>query len=72
MPEIEEETLPSLNWEFQHATHILDVIMVEYPLKVSPMPGIWVQLVPVTVIPWGGMNPEQRNTLQRSIRGQDD
>ena len=61
-----------LNWEFWHTTHILDVIMVEYPLKVSPMPGIWVQLVPVTVIPWGGMNPEQRNTLQRSIRGQDD
>jgi hypothetical protein len=46
--------------------------MLEYPLKVRPMPGIWVQSVPVTAIPWGGMNTEQRNTLQRSIRGQDD
>jgi hypothetical protein len=60
------------NWEFQHATRILDVIMLEYPLKVRPMPGIWVQSVPVTAIPWGGMNTEQRNTLQRSIRGHDD
>jgi hypothetical protein len=42
--------------------------MLEYPLKVRPMPGIWVQSVPVTA---GGMNTEQRNTLQRSIR-QDD
>ena len=60
------------NWEFQHATRILDVIMLEYPLKVRPMPGIWVQSVPVTAIPWGGMNTEQHNTLQRSIRRQDD
>jgi len=56
------------NWAFQHATRILDVIMLKYPLKVRPMPGIWVQSVPVTAIPWGGMNTEQRNTLQRSIR----
>ena len=60
------------NWAFQHAPRILDVIdlviMLEYPLKVRPMPGIWVQSVPVTAIPWGGMNTEQRNTLQRSIR----
>jgi hypothetical protein len=60
------------NWEFQHATRILDVIMLEYPLKVRQMPGIWVQSVPVTVIPWGSMNTEQCNTLQKSIRGQDD
>ncbi len=50
----------------------VDVSMLKYPLKVRPMPGIWVQSVPVTAIPWGGMNTEQRNTLQRSIRGQDD
>jgi hypothetical protein len=60
------------SWEFQHATRILDVIMLEYPLKVCLMPGIWVQSVPVTAIPWGGMNTEQHNTLQRSILGQDD
>ena len=59
------------NWEFLHATHILDVIMLKYPLKVRPIPGIWVQSVPVTAIPWGGMNTEQRNTLHRSVR-QDD
>ena len=59
------------NWEFRHATRILDVIMLKYPLKVRPIPGIWVQSVPVTAIPWGGMNTEQRNTLQRSVR-QDD
>jgi len=47
------------------------VIMLKYPLKVRPIPGIWVQSVPVTAIPWGGMNTEQRNTLQRSVR-QDD
>ena len=49
----------------------LDVIMLKYPLKMRPMPGMWVQSVPVTAIPWGGMNTEQRNTLQRSVR-QDD
>ena len=59
------------NWEFRHATRILDVIMLKYPLKMRPMPGMWVQSVPVTAIPWGGMNTEQRNTLQRSVR-QDD
>ena len=59
------------NWEFRHATRILDVIMLKYPLKVRPIPVIWVQSVPVTAIPWGGMNTEQRNTLQRSVR-QDD
>jgi len=48
------------------------VVVLEYPLKVCPMPGIWVQSVPVIAIPWGGMNTEQRNTLQRNIRGQDD
>jgi len=45
--------------------------MLKYPLKMRPMPGMWVQSVPVTAIPWGGMNTEQRNTLQRSVR-QDD
>jgi hypothetical protein len=45
--------------------------MLEYQLKVRPMPGIWVQSVPVTAIQWGGMNTEQRKTLQRTI-GQDD
>jgi hypothetical protein len=30
--------------------------MLKYPLKVCPIPGIWVQSVPVTAIPWGGMN----------------
>ena len=30
------------NWEFRHATRILDVIMLKYPLKVCPIPGIWV------------------------------
>ena len=59
------------NWEFRHATRILDVIMLKYPLKMRPMPGMWVQSVPVTAIPWGGMNTEQCNTLQRSVR-QDD
>ena len=59
------------NWEFQYATRILDVIMLEYPMKVHPIPGIWVQSVPVTAIPWGGMNTDQRNILQRSIQ-QDD
>jgi hypothetical protein len=59
---------PILDHPMIEATRILDVIMLEYPLKVRPMPGIWVQSVPVTAIPWGGMNTEQRNTLQRSIR----
>ena len=64
-----QELVCTPDWEFQHATRILDVIMLEYPaLKVRPMPGIWGQSVPVTAIPWGGMNTEQRNTLQRSIR----
>ena len=30
---------------------ILDVIMLDYLVKVRPMPGMWVQLVPVTAIP---------------------
>ena len=47
------------NWEFRHDTRRLDVIMLKYPLKMRPMTGIWVQSVPVTSIPWGGMNTEQ-------------
>ena len=56
------------NWKFKHATRILDVIMFQYPVKVRPMPGMWIQSIPVTVIPWGGMNIEQRGVLLSSIR----
>jgi hypothetical protein len=45
----------------RHVTRIQDVIMLEYPLKVRPMPGISVQSVPVIAIPWGCMNTEQLN-----------
>jgi len=45
------------------ATRILDVIMIDYPVKVRPMPGMWVQWVPVTAIPWGRMKTEQRNLV---------
>jgi hypothetical protein len=37
------------NWQFRHATRILDVIMLDYPVKVRPMPGMWVQSMPVTL-----------------------
>ena len=47
---------------------ILDVIMLDYPVTVRPMPGMWVQSVPVTAIPWGRMKTEQRNVVTRSIR----
>ncbi len=30
------------NWKFKHATRILDVIMLQYPVKVRPMPGMWI------------------------------
>ena len=56
------------NWKFKHATRILDVIMFRYPVKVRPMPGMWIQSIPVTAIPWGGMNIEQRGVLLSSIR----
>ncbi len=59
------------NWQFKDATRILDVIMLDYPIKVRPMPGMWVQLVPVTAIPWGRMKTEQRNLVIRSIRKDD-
>jgi hypothetical protein len=59
------------NWQFKHATRILDVIMLDYPVKVRPMPGMWVQSVPVTDIPWGRMKAEQRNLAIRSIRKDD-
>jgi hypothetical protein len=51
------------NCQFKYATRIQHVIMLEHPVKVHPMPGIWVQSVPVTAIPWGTlrMNTEQRN-----------
>ena len=57
-----------LNWQFKHATRILDVIMLDYPVQVRPMPDMWVQSVPVTAIPWGRMKTEQRNLVIRSIR----
>jgi hypothetical protein len=41
------------NWEFRYATRILDVIMLKYQLKVRPIPGIWVQSVPVTATAGG-------------------
>jgi hypothetical protein len=55
------------NWQFKHATRILDVIMFDYPVQVRPMPGMWVQSVPVTAIPWGRMKTEQHNLVIRSI-----
>jgi hypothetical protein len=45
--------------------------MLEYPVKVRPMPGIWVQSVPVTAIRWGRMNTEQRDKLVGSIQKDD-
>jgi len=59
------------NWQFRHATRILDVIMLDYPVKVRPIPGMWVQSVPVTAIPWDRMKTEQRNLVIRSIRKHD-
>jgi hypothetical protein len=56
------------NWQFKHATRILDVIMLDYPVKVRSMPGMWVQSVPVTAIPWGRMKTEQRDLVIRSFR----
>jgi hypothetical protein len=48
------------------------VIMLDsYPVKVRPVPGMWVQSVPVTVIPWGRMKTEQRNFVIRSLREDD-
>jgi hypothetical protein len=59
------------NWQFRHATRMLDVIMLDYPVKVRPMAGMWVQSVPVTAIPWGRMKTEQHNLVIRSIRKDD-
>ena len=56
------------NWKFKYATRILDVIMLQYPVKVRPMPGMWIQSIPVTAIPWGGMNIGQRGALLSSIQ----
>jgi hypothetical protein len=42
--------------------------MLHYPVEVRPMPGMWVQSVPVTAIPWVRMKTEQRNLVIRSIR----
>ena len=41
------------------------------PVKVRPMPDMWVQTVPVTAIPWGTMKTEQRNLVIRSLREDD-
>jgi hypothetical protein len=43
----------------------------DYPVKVRPMPGMWVQSVPVTAIPWVSMNTEKRILVIRSIRKDD-
>ena len=43
--------------------------MIEYLVKVRPMPGMWVQSVPVTAIPWGRMKTEQHSFV---IRRKDD
>jgi len=45
--------------------------MLDYPVKVRPMPGMWVQSVLVTAIPWGRMKTEQHNLDIRSIRKHD-
>jgi hypothetical protein len=45
--------------------------MLDYPVKVRLMPGLWVQSVPVTDIPWGLMKTEQHNFVIRSIRKHD-
>ena len=71
LPEQRSENVARRARALEHCPEVLDVIMLKYPLKMRPMPGMWVQSVPVTAIPWGGMNTEQRNTLQRSVR-QDD
>jgi hypothetical protein len=55
------------NWQLKHATCILDVIILDYPLKVRPMPGMWVQSVPVTAIPWGRMKTK-RCVLSGAVR----
>jgi hypothetical protein len=55
------------NWKFKHATRILDVIMLQYPVKARPMPDMWIQSIPVTAIPWGGMNTGQCGALLSSI-----
>ena len=60
-----------LYWQFKHATRILDVIMLHYPVEVRPMPGMWVQSVLVTAIPCGRMKTEQRNSVIRSLREDD-
>jgi hypothetical protein len=45
--------------------------MLDYPVKVHPIPGMWVQSVPVTTIPWDRMKTEQQNLVIRSIRKDD-
>jgi hypothetical protein len=42
--------------------------MLQYPVKVRLMPGMWIQSIPVTAIPLGGMNIGQRGALLSSIR----
>jgi hypothetical protein len=39
--------------------------MLQYPVKVRLMPGMWIQSIPVTAIP---MNIGQRGALLSSIR----
>jgi hypothetical protein len=57
------------NWKFKHATRILDVIMIQYPVIVRPInAGMLIQFIPVPVIPWRGMNIGQRGALLNNIR----
>jgi hypothetical protein len=53
-------------WDAVHTR--LDVIMLQHPVKVRPMPGMWIQSIPVTAIPWGHMNIGQGGALLSSIR----
>jgi hypothetical protein len=34
--------------------------------QVRPIPGMWVQSIPVTAIPWGRIKTEQHNLVIRS------
>ena len=45
--------------------------MLDYPVKVRQMPGMWVQSVQVTAIPWVRMKTEQHNVVIKSIRKHD-
>jgi hypothetical protein len=46
-------------------------VVNDYPVRVRPMPDMWVQSVPVTAIPWGRMKTEQRKLVIGNIRKDD-